>query len=204
MTRLRASLLPLVLLLAIASTGSPSSSPAATQKHDDGLAAWQQVYSVLTHPRCLNCHTAGDYPQQGDARERHLINVVRGPKGEGVPGLNCSSCHQRANDDSTGVPGSPVWHLAPVSMAWQDAEDRALSSAQTCRALTDRSRNHNMDGPALLKHHAEDVLVGWAWQPGIGVDGRPRTQPPLTRAQFVEATRRWVAAGTPCPPQDQD
>src|SRR3989441_12848556 len=33
-----------------------------------GLAAWQQVYSVLTHPRCINCHTATDYPQQGDDR----------------------------------------------------------------------------------------------------------------------------------------
>ena len=31
----------------------------------DGLTAWQQVYSVLTSPRCLNCHTATNYPQQG-------------------------------------------------------------------------------------------------------------------------------------------
>ena len=30
----------------------------------DGLEAWEQVYSVLTHPRCINCHTATNYPQQ--------------------------------------------------------------------------------------------------------------------------------------------
>src|ERR1051326_7212657 len=24
----------------------------------EGLAAWEQVYSVLTSPRCINCHTA--------------------------------------------------------------------------------------------------------------------------------------------------
>ncbi|HTG88096.1 MAG TPA: hypothetical protein VL907_13715 [Pyrinomonadaceae bacterium] len=47
-----------------------------------GLAAWEQVYSVLTHPRCINCHTATNYPQQGDERRRHVANVVRGPEGK--------------------------------------------------------------------------------------------------------------------------
>src|SRR4029453_16833832 len=70
-----------------------------------GLAAWEQVYSVLTHPRCINCHTATAYPQQGDDRQRHFANVVRGPEGQGVPGLHCASCHQETNADSTGVPG---------------------------------------------------------------------------------------------------
>ena len=56
-----------------------------------GLAAWEQVYSVLTHPRCVNCHTATAYPQQGDVRQRHFANVVRGPEGTGVPGLHCAS-----------------------------------------------------------------------------------------------------------------
>ena len=23
----------------------------------EGLAAWQQIYSVMSHPRCINCHT---------------------------------------------------------------------------------------------------------------------------------------------------
>ena len=70
-----------------------------------GLEAWEQVYSVLTHPRCINCHTATNYPQQGDDRRRHVANVVRGTAGTGVPGLNCASCHQETNADSTGVPG---------------------------------------------------------------------------------------------------
>ena len=165
----------------------------------EGLAAWDQIYSVLTHPRCINCHTATNYPQQGDDRHRHLINVVRGPEGKGVPGLNCATCHQEANADSTGVPGGHNWHLAPLSMAWQDRNDQPLSSAEICRAITDRSKNHNLDGPGLLKHHEEEALVLWAWQPGRRIDGTMRTLPPLTHAQFVEATRRWVEAGTPCP-----
>jgi hypothetical protein len=45
----------------------------------DGLAAWQQIYSVLTHPCCINCHTATNYPQQGDDRHRHLCGARRLP-----------------------------------------------------------------------------------------------------------------------------
>lgn len=170
----------------------------ALDQTTDGLAAWQQVYSVLTHPRCINCHTATNYPQQGDDRHRHFANVVRGPEGKGVPALNCATCHQESNA-STGVPGSHNWHLAPLSMAWQDRNDQPLSSAQVCRVLTDRSKNHGMDGPALLKHHAEDTLVGWAWEPGRGINGAQRTLPPLSRPEFSAATRRWVEARTPCP-----
>ncbi len=164
-----------------------------------GLAAWEQVYSVLISPRCINCHTATDYPQQGDDRRRHVANVVRGPEGKGVPGLNCAGCHQETNADSTGVPGGHNWHLAPLEMRWQDTNDRPLSSAAVCRQVTDRSRNHNLDGPGLLKHHEEEALVKWAWSPGRRPDGTMRTLPPLTHEQFVAATRRWVEAGTPCP-----
>jgi mono/diheme cytochrome c family protein len=165
----------------------------------DGLAEWQRVYSVLTYPRCINCHTATNYPQQGDDRHRHFANVIRGPEGKGVAGLNCASCHQEKNSDATGVPGGHNWHLAPLSMRWQDMNDRPLSSAAVCRALIDRSKNNGLDGPGLLKHHEEEPLVHWAWNPGRRPDGTARSLPPLTHAQFVDATRRWVAAGTPCP-----
>lgn len=165
-----------------------------------GLAAWEQVYSVLTHPRCINCHTATHYPQQGDERRPHFANAVRGTAGTGVPGLRCAGCHQETNADSTGVPGGHNWHLAPLSMRWQDTNDRPLSSAAVCRQLTDRSRNLNLDGPGLLKHHEEEALVKWAWNPGRRPDGTMRTLPPLTHEQFVTATRSWVEAGMPCPP----
>ena len=165
----------------------------------EGLAAWEQVYSVLTSPRCINCHTATNYPQQGDDRHRHFANVVRGPEGKGVPALNCVSCHQEVNADSTGVPGGHNWHLAPLSMRWQDTNDKPLSSTAVCKAVTDPSRNDHMDGTALLKHHQEEALVLWAWNPGRKPDGTMRTVPPLTHVEFVNATRTWVEAGTPCP-----
>src|ERR1700745_3632220 len=172
----------------------PAKKNTTAATRQAGLGAWQQVYSVLTHPRCINCHTATNYPQQGDDRHRHLFNVVRGPGDKGVPGLNCSTCHESANADSTGVPGGHNWHLAPLSIKWQDLNDRALPSTEVCRSVKSQ-----LDGAHLLKHHEEEPLVLWAWNPGRRPDGSIRTLPPLTHAQFVEATRQWVKAGRPCP-----
>lgn len=185
-----------IVVRALSQTGDGKRS---AEGRTQGLAAWEEVYSVLTHPRCINCHTATNYPQQGDDRQRHFANVVRGPEGKGVPALNCVSCHQESNADSTGVPGGHNWHLAPLSMKWQDLNDNPLSSAAVCRAITDRSLNHNLDGPGLLKHHEEDAIVLWAWNPGRRPDGTIRSLPPMSHQQFVAATRRWVEAGTPCP-----
>ena len=200
--RYPAAAVPVFLFCAFATlvlvTGALGHSHA-TPSRADGLAAWQQVYSVLTSPRCINCHTATNYPQQGDDRHRHFANVVRGLGGLGVAGLNCRSCHQEKNADSTGVPGGHNWHLAPLSMRWQDTNDQPLSSAEVCRAVTDRARNNGLDARAILKHHQEEPLVLWAWNPGRRIDGSARTLPPLTHEQFVAATRTWVEAGTPCP-----
>ena len=177
----------------IATTATPVAS------RDEGLAAWDRVYSVLTHPRCINCHTATNFPHQGDDRHRHFANVVRGPEGKGVAGFQCISCHQQSNADSTGVPGGHNWHLAPLSMRWQDENGNIFSKTQLCKVLIDKSKNGNMDAAALLKHHTEEALVHWAFAPGVGIDGRARTLPPMTHQQFVEATRKWVEAGMPCP-----
>ena len=71
------------------------------------------------------------------------------------------------------------------------------------RQLPIANGTNNMDGRALLKHHEEEALVLWAWNPGRRPDGSMRTQPPLSHAQFVAATRTWVEAGTPCPPANR-
>lgn len=182
----------------IASRKQEAPSPAARSTWSEGLAAWQQIYSVMSHPRCINCHTAGDYPQQGDDRHSHLFNVVRGPEGKGVAALQCVTCHQSSNADSTGVPGAQGWHLAPLSMRWQDANDKILPSSAVCRTVTDRTKNGGLDGAGLVKHHQTE-LVKWAWQPGVRNDGTVRSVPPISYEQFMAATRNWVQAGMPCP-----
>jgi hypothetical protein len=77
-------------------------------RRSDGLAAWQQMYSVLTSPRCINCHTANDYPQQGDDRHDHLFKrlPLRGSThcGQAMPfiwqALNEANRHRFSANDS--------------------------------------------------------------------------------------------------------
>jgi hypothetical protein len=49
----------------------------------------------------------------------HSPLVVRGPDDKGAIGMRCTTCHQSANYEPSGVPGHPLWHVAPKSMAWQ-------------------------------------------------------------------------------------
>jgi hypothetical protein len=88
-------------------------------------AIFTELGKVLTNPRCLNCHPAGDRPHQGDTSRLHQPPVERGVDGFGLPALRCPICHQSANFDPAGVPGNPVWHLPRVK--W---DGRARRSAR--------------------------------------------------------------------------
>ncbi len=147
---------------------------------------FQKIGEVLRHPRCLNCHVAGDSPKQTDQRRIHSPPVKRGPDGGGV-GMKCVNCHREKNGPV--IPGAPHWRLAPATMAWENLNDRDL-----CRALLDRAKNGDRSPEQLLRHMMEDELVGWAWSPG----GR-RTTIPLSKEDFGQEVRAWIDAGTPCP-----
>jgi len=54
---------------------------ASAQRNEASAAAFEAMLPVLHHPRCMNCHSAGDFPRQGDDSHPHAMNVRRGPKG---------------------------------------------------------------------------------------------------------------------------
>ncbi len=152
-------------------------------------AMFTELGKVLTHPRCVNCHPAGDHPRQGDARRLHQPPVERGADGYGLPALRCPICHQHANFDPAGVPGNPIWHLAPREMAW---EGKTLG--EICAQIKDPTRNGNRSVHELIEHIGEDHLVGWAWAPGYGRQPAPGTQ--KEAGALVEA---WANTGAECP-----
>ncbi len=159
---------------------------------------WKTIYSVLTSPRCLNCHTSTDYPRQTDDRYRHLQDVVRGGDDMGADTLRCGSCHGSANDPVSGVPGAPHWQLAPLSMAWESAPSIALIGPELCALLKDKFK-HGMDLDMLVEHVENEPLVRWAWNPGVRPNGKARLTPPVSHEQFVDAFKEWAKAGAPCP-----
>jgi hypothetical protein len=181
------------LALAIASSAAWVMHSASAQTPEaQSEVLFAQMATVLQHPRCMNCHTREQFPRQGDDRHRHLMNVSRGSDDHGAAGLHCSTCHQAANQVTSGAPGAPDWRLAPLRMAWE-----GLSVGDLCRALSDPARGGMK--PDQLVAHFNTPLVAWAWSPGADAHGRTRAAPPLTHDAFVDITRQWVATGATCP-----
>src|SRR5258708_36176412 len=171
---MRALALGLLLSVFLVGDGRTQSSDP---REAESLAAWVRISSVLTHPRCLNCHQL-DTPVQGAARGVHIPPVCRGADDMGAGTMRCHNCHgERSNNRFSGVPGAPGWKLAPRSMLWE-----GLTSARLCRSIRDWARGHVQlaDDPCArangltgeradtLEHlvwHMSTCLVRWGWEP---------------------------------------
>lgn len=171
------------------SLAAPESFASIKDRTKRSAAMFTELGKVLTHPRCVNCHPAGDRPRQGEEGRLHQPPVERGTDGHGLPAMRCSICHQKANFDPGRMPGNPEWHLAPREMAW---EGKTL--AEICVQIKDPKRNGNRSLADLVHHIGEDTLVGWAWAPGYGRQPAPGTQ--KQAGALVEA---WVKTGAACP-----
>jgi hypothetical protein len=176
-------------------TGGGGSMPQPKPDRAAGLAAFETVRAVFQHPRCQNCHPAGDAPLQGDDGRLHNQNVRRGPKGEGMVGAECATCHGPANPPASygrNIPPGNVkgWHMPPPDMklVFVGVAPRAL-----CEQVKDPSRNGGKD-MAALRGHLDDPLVTWGWSPGAG-----RAPIPTPREAFLAAWETWAGAGAPCP-----
>jgi hypothetical protein len=168
---------------------SPESFASIADTDARSAAMFAELGKVLTHPRCTNCHPAGDRPRQGDESRLHQPPVTRGTDGHGLPAMRCSICHQNANFDPGRMPGHPEWHLAPLEMAWE-----GKTVAEICAQIKDPARNGGRKVEDLVHHIGEDTLVGWAWAPGAG-----RSPAPGTQKQAGALVEAWVKAGAACP-----
>jgi hypothetical protein len=159
-------------------------------------ALFGEAAEVITSPRCMNCHPAGNQPHQGDDQHVHKPPAMRGEANIGVPGLPCAACHTDKNFTlSVGeasyqsIPGHPRWGLAPIEMAWE-----GKSVGEICLQIKDPARNGGRDLALLLEHMAKDDLVAWGWHPGAG-----RRPAPGTQEQFGAIIQAWINTGAECP-----
>ena len=167
---------------------------AAAAGNDDAAAraAFEAAAPVFFHPRCMNCHPAGDEPLQGDDNRVHAQNVKRGADGRGQVAMRCSTCHQSANLPGENMPpGNPNWHLPPAKtkMIFQ-----GLTAGQLCRQFKDSKENGGKTLTEIIEHVSSDSLVLWGWNPGDG-----RTLPPLSHADFAAKMHEWENKGAACP-----
>jgi hypothetical protein len=168
---------------------SPQSFAKIADPSKRSAAYFTELSKVLTSPRCLNCHPAGDRPRQGDAARLHQPPVYRGKDGFGAESMRCGTCHQNANFDAGRVPGHSQWHLAPIEMGWE-----GKTPSEICQQIKDPARNGKRSLHELVEHIGKDTLVGWAWNPGYG-----RTPAPGTQKQAGELVEAWVRSGAVCP-----
>lgn len=172
-----------------ASLAPPESFAGIADAKQRSAAMFTELGKVLTHPRCVNCHPAGDRPHQTDLGRPHQPPVWRGEDGHGLAAMRCSICHQGANFEPARMPGHPEWHLAPREMAWE-----GKTVGEICAQIKDPRLNGGRDVEALIHHIGEDSLVGWAWAPGTGRKAVPGTQ--KIAGALVQA---WVQTGAACP-----
>jgi hypothetical protein len=203
----------LLALACVAAVAGAAAVPSATAQVSESLrppsaftdiadraaqsrALFAEAAKVITSPRCMNCHPAGDNPTQGDNEHLHRPAALRGEAGVGVPGLPCAACHTDKNFPlSVGeasyqsIPGQPRWGLAPIEMAWQ-----GKSPGQICRQIKDPAHNGGRSLALLQEHMAKDDLVGWAWHPGVG-----RRPAPGTQEELGAIIAAWIDTGAECP-----
>ena len=166
---------------------SPSLDEAASR------AAFLAAYPVFMHPRCMNCHPAGDAPLQGEDSHPHLQNVKRGPDGKGLYALKCKNCHQDTNLPGEGMPpGHPEWRLPPANMRMVF---QGKTPVELARQLKDAKQNGGKTLEEILKHVSEDSLVRESgWSPADG-----KSKPALSHEEFAAKVREWIEKGAAIP-----
>ena len=161
-----------------------------------GLAAWDRIYEVVSHPRCSNCHVGESDrpmwsgPSYGEARP-HGMNIRAGESRIGVETIPCGTCHGVSNGALPHTPpgADGYWQLAPVEAAWAGATAKWI-----CEQLRDPARNGDRDFLALAGHLGHDAVLQWAWSPGPGREPAPRTL-----QDHANDVLEWGVAGMPCP-----
>lgn len=150
----------LILWLAVQGTGHARAQLVhEVETRDDAASAFEAIVPVLRHPRCMNCHSIGNFPRQGDDSHRHTMQVGRGPDGQGVNVVKCGTCHQDHNLVGMHMPpGAPDWHLPSpaMPMIWE-----GLTDHQLCELLKD-PHSHAAEDRAAHAHAARSLgLVSW-------------------------------------------
>lgn len=190
--------------VALADTGGLTVTvpPEGSVPMAEGLAAWDRINEVFTHPRCINCHVDADaaplWTLMGETATRpHGMNIIGGDSRIGAQTLTCSTCHVTSERPNT-LPHAPPhtnmdWQLAPVEFVWT-----GRTSPEICAQVRNPDTNGDRDLAGLIEHITHDAEVGglisWGFNPGGGRDSAPGTL-----QSHLDDIIAWGTAGMPCP-----
>ena len=176
----------------ITTNGADSIDYKGEQMAEESKAAFLEAYKVFMHPRCMNCHPAGDAPLQGDDSHIHLQNVTRGPDGKGLYAMKCKNCHQDQNIAGEDMPpGAPTWQMPP-------ANRRMVFQGMSPHDLARHFKENNFTGfktmNDMIKHVESEALVLRSFLPL-----KNRATIPMSHDDFVAKVKEWIAKGAVIP-----
>lgn len=185
------------LLSALLIAGSAVAAEEATVSRTEGLAAWERIYAVTSHPRCTNCHVGSQavpmWEEMGYGPGTvHGMNIKGDESRIGAETIPCRTCHITA-PSANRVPHAPpmindAWRLPPAELAWLGKPSPAL-----CAQLRDPEKNDGHDLDSLIDHLRSSPFVAWGFAPGAG-----RGAPPGSVETLMRDVRVWGDAGMPC------
>ena len=187
----------LLFAFAFVLAASPLAAQETTVTHEEGLAAWDRIFAVTSHPRCTNCHVGDQGVPMweglaGVAGAKHGMNVQADESRIGAESVPCRTCHVTSAAQNT-VPHAPphideAWRLPPIELEWL-----GKTSAEVCAQMRNPETNDGNTIAELADHIQTSAFVNWGFQPGAD-----RSTPPGTAQDMARDVAVWGAAGTPC------
>ena len=185
------------MLIAVMFIAQPLAAQDVTVTREEGLAAWDRVFAVASHPRCTNCHVGDQGAPMWDGlgygeNRVHGMNVRADESRIGAESVPCRTCHVTSASENT-VPHAPphideAWRLPPAELSWLDK-----TSAEICAQMRNPDANDGHSIAELMDHVKTSEFVNWGFAPGAG-----RSVPPGSTTQLAQDLDVWGAAGTPC------
>src|SRR5215469_7003428 len=100
------------ILVALAIVLLSAASPGSVATPATDPAPFEPIASVVTHPRCINCHQ-DQSPTQTDLKIVHRPLVVRERDGHGAPTPPSQTCHKTPNPAAAPLRGGAAGPRPP-------------------------------------------------------------------------------------------
>ena len=171
------------------SLAAPEDFASISNVAERSAALFTELGKVLTSPRCLNCHPAGDRPRQGDGGRLHQPPVFRGADGFGVASMRCGSCH-----------GAPISRrgACPAIRHGTSRRRNELGRQDARRDLPSGQRSRTQ-WRAFARRPCRAYRQRHAGRLGLGSPAYGRTPAPGTQKEAGRLVEAWIETGAACP-----